>query len=236
MFENNQNNNKLNFSKSLISLNNSRNNKNSSFFSRKKSSVNNIKINSSQSLTNVFTSYISNRDQFFKVKDKKINIKKNNKKFHLKFSDFTTNDDSWIPFCITNRINTSKSKSQSVKDYWKEKEIKKQIKIEKIRKEKILKESKELRDRPKINPNSRKIAIKISNHSSINVFDRLFEIKKQFIFNERRFNTKTENNNKLGKNKIKEKNYQNYLRRNKNGLDINNKYKSLKQIENINKK
>ena len=237
LFENNQNN-KLNFSKSLISLNNSRNNKNSSFFSRKKSIANNLKINSSQSLTNVLTSYLSNRDQFFKVKNKKINFKKKNNDFLLKFSDYTSNDESLTPYCVTNRVNTSKSHSQSVKDYWKEKEIKKQIKIEKIKKERRLKESKELRDRPKINPNSRKIANKISNHSSLNVFDRLFELKKQFIFNERRFNTKTENNNKNGKitkNIIKEKNYQNYLMRNKNGFDINNKYRSLKQIENINK-
>ena len=234
MFGNNQNNNK-----SLISLNNSRNNKNSSFFSRKKSSVNNLKINSSQSLTNVLTSYLSNRDKFFKSKSKKINIKKKSNNFQIMYSDYTSNDESFSPYCITNRVNISKSHSQSVKDYWKEKEIKKQIKIEKIRKERRLKESKELRDRPKINPNSRKIANKISNYSSINVFDRLFELKRQFIFNERRFNTKTEKNNKvckITKNIIKEKNYQNYLRRNRNGLDINNKYKSLKQIENTNHK
>ena len=231
MFENNQNN-KLNFSKSLISLNNSRNNKNSSFFSRKKSSINNLKINSS--LTNKLTSYLSNRDYFYKVKNQKINIKKKKNNFHLKFSDYTSNDESLTPFYITNRANTSHS--QSIKDYWKEKEIKKQIKIEKIRKERRLKESEELRDRPKINPNSRKIANKINNHSSINVFDRLFELKKQFIFNERRFNTKIGNNNKVDKNIIKEKNYHIYLRRNKNGFDINNEYKSLKQIEKINKK
>jgi len=238
-FENNQNNNKLNFSKSLVSLNNSRNNKNSSFFSRKKSSTNNLKINSSQSLTNVLTSFLSNRDIFFKVKNTKMNIKKKSDNFNINFSEYIGNDESLTRFYITNRINTSKSHSQSIKDYWKEKEIKKQIKLEKIRKEKILKESKELRDRPKINPTSRKIVNKISNYSSINVFDRLFELKKQFIFNERRFNTKTENKNKVNKitkNIIKEKNYQNYLRRNKNDFDINNKYKSLKQIENINRK
>lgn len=239
MFENNQNNNnKLDLSKSLASLNNSRN-KNISFFSKKKSSANNIKINSSQSLTNVLTSYLSNRNKFSKAKIKKINSKKKSHNFQINFYDYTANDESLIPFCVTNRINTSKSHSQSVKDYWKEKEIKKQIKIEKIRKEKRLKESKEIRDRPKINPNSRRILNKISDYNSINVFDRLSELKKQFIFNGRRFNTKTEYNNKIRnitKNAIKENNYQNYLRRNKNGFDINNKYKSLKQIENINKK
>ena len=226
-----------NLSKSVNSLNDNKiSNKSKSFLSEKGSVSNNIRNNtkfSANSLTkNFLTNYIySDRDKFIK-KDNKTN-KKN--RIQMNFSESHTSE-SFIPLnSISNRYNTNKSYSKSVENYWKEKEIKKQIKIQKIRKEKNYKELCEIRDKPEIDKNSRKIANKLGYNSSLNVFERLSELaKNQLIFNERQLNKKIENYNyKL--NLYKEINYQNYINRNRAGLEDEENFKSLKQFENNNK-
>ena len=245
---NNNNNDNLNFSKSVNSYNDNKNNKIKSFLSKNGMNENNIKmrkikkkISMSYLYKNILSSYIcSDRD---KCKTKFNNINKKNKSKNIrlqmkKFSEVYNNEESTTPFqSVTNRNNQNKSHSHSIEDYWKEKELKKQIKIEKIRKEKIMKENREMRDKPKINENSRKIADKINYSSSINVFERLCELKKnQLIYNQKISNIKTENENSIGKIKVnKEKNFQNYNKRNKMEIETEYYFRSLKQFENGNK-
>ncbi len=216
--------------------------KSRSFLSDKCNTINNHKyhklgkkIFTSSCVKNFLTNYIySDRGKF--RKGYKNGIKKNKNRIQLYFSESRT-DESSIPFnSFSNRYNTNKSCSQSIKDYWKEREIKKQIKMEKIRKEKIYKDICEIKDKPEIDKNSRKIAEKLGcNNTNLSVFDRLSEFaRNQFIFNERKFNIKTENNNYKIR-LFKEKNYENFMERNKKGLESNENFKSFKQIENINK-
>ena len=233
----------LNLSKSVNSLNDNKiNNKSKSFLSEKESADNNAKfhkINKKFSAAhlckNFLTNYIySDRDKF-KNNYKKSSNKKN--RIQMNFSESHISE-SFIPLnSISNRYNTNKSYSQSVENYWKEKEIKKQIKIQKIRKEKNYKEICEIRDRPEIDENSRKIANKLGYSSSLNVFERLSELaRNQIIFNERRINKKKTGSNNYKLKLYKEINYQNYLKRNKTGLEEDKNFKSLKEIENNNNK
>ena len=247
---NNNNNDNLNFSKSVNSYNDNKNNKIKSFLSKNGMNDNNIKvrqvkkkISMSYLYKNILASYLCSDKGKYKKKFNYINKKNKNKNIRLQmkqFSDVYSNEESNTPFqSVTNRNNQNKSHSHSIEDYWKEKELKKQIKIEKIRKEKIMKENREMRDKPKINENSRKIADKINYNSSINVFDRLCELKKsQLICNQKILNIKNENENEnsIGKIKVnKEKNFQNYNKRNKMEIENECYFKSLKQFENGNK-
>ena len=226
-----------NLSKSVNSLNDNKiSNKSKSFLSEKGSACNNIRNNtkfSANNLTkNFLTNYIySDRDKFIK-KDNKTN---NKNRIQMNFSESHTSE-SFIPLnSISNRYNTNKSYSKSVENYWKEKEIKKQIKIQKIRKEKNYKEFCEIRDKPEIDKNSRKIANKLGYNSSLNVFERLSELaKNQLIFNERQLKKIENYNYKLKL--YKEINYKNYINRNRAGLDDEPNFKSLKQFENNNNK
>ena len=215
--------------------------KSKSFLSEKGSQDNNnikyLKINkksSSSYLTkNFLTNYIySDRDRFNK------NIKKmgklNKNRLRMNFSESHT-DENLIPWNSISKRYYNKSYSKSIEEYWRGKEIKKQIKMQKIRKENMYKEICEIREKPKIDENSRKIAEKLGYNSSLNVFDRLTNLaRNHLIFNERKLNLKSSNNDY----KIqlyKEINYQNYLNRSQKGLELDKNYKSLKQIENINK-
>ena len=225
----------LSLSKSVNSLNDYKSNSKSflsekvDFDINKKFTKINKKFSASLLAKNFLENYIYTDKNKYKNKNKK-----NKNRIQINFSESHT-DDSYYPFIsISNRYYTNKSNSQSIENYWKEKEIKKKIKMMEIRNEKIYKEISEIRDRPKINENSRKIADKLGYNSSLNVFERLSELSKnKIIFNERKINTKTGNNNfklKL----YKELNYQNYIERKKKGLKIEKDFKSLKQIENFN--
>jgi len=236
-------NDKLNFSKSLNSCNDIKNNKNKSYLLSKRIKDNNIKvhkvkkkISKSFLYKNILINYISSdRDQFRK---KFKNNKKNSIRLQMsKFSEIHNIDDSISQIhSYTQRNRQNKSYTQSMEDYWKEKEFKKQIKIERIRKEKILREKREMRDKPKINENSRKIAERISNNSSINVFDRLSGLKKsQLIYNEKISNLKNENSlSRITLNT--DKSFKNYINKSKIEIRNNNYFNSFKQIENNNKK
>lgn len=247
---NNNYNDNLNFSKSVNSYNDNKNNKIKSFLSKNGMNESNIKvrqvkkkISMSYLYKNILASYVCSDRNKFKNKFNNINKKNKSKNIRLqmkKFSDVYSNDESATPFqSVTNRNNQNKSHSHSIEDYWKEKELKRQIKIEKIRKEKIMKENREMRDKPKINENSRKIADRINYSSSINVFERLCELKKnQLVYNQKTTNMKNENENEnsIGKIKVnKEKNMQNYNKRNKMEIETEYYFRSLKQFENGNK-
>ena len=232
----------LNLSKSVNSLNDNKFNKNKNYFFHKGSSDYSIKprkmnkkFSSSFLSKNILTNYIySDRDKF-KNNQKSSNRKKNNQ-LQNNFSESHT-DESFIPFnSVSYRYNANKSISKSIEDYWKEKDMKKRIKIERLRKEKIYKESCELRDRPQIDSNSRKIAENIVCNSSLNVFDRLSELaKNNLYFNDKKSNIKTETNNHYKLKLYKQLNYENYFNRNKKNKDLEKKFKSFKQIENNNK-
>ena len=160
--------------------------------------------------------------------------KKNKKRIEINFTESHT-DDSLFPFIsISNRYFINKSNSQSIKDYWKEKEIKRELKMQEIRNKTLYKELSEMRDKPQINENSRKIADKLGYNSSSNVFERLSELaRNKLIFNERKINIKSENNYKIKT--YKELNYQNYIERNKKGLESEKDFKTIKQYETYNK-
>ena len=232
----------LNLSKSVNSLKDNKFNKNKNYFFHNGSSDYSIKprkmnkkFSSSFLSKNILKNYIySDRDKF-KNNQKSSNRKKNNL-LQNNFSESHT-DESIIPFnSVSYRYNANKSISKSIEDYWKEKDIKKRIKIERLRKEKIYKESCELRDRPQIDNNSRKIAENIVCNSSLNVFDRLSELaKNNLYFNDKNSNIKTEINNHYKLKLYKQLNYENYFNRNKKNKDLEKKFKSFKQIENNNK-
>ena len=244
---NNNNNGNLNFSKSVNSYNDNKNNKIKSFLTKNGMNDNNIKmrqvkkkISMSYLYKNILASYICSDRNKCKKKFNNINKKNKSKNIRLqmkKFSDVYSNDESTTPFqSVTHRNNQNKNRSQSIEDYWKEKELKKQIKIEKIRKEKIMKENQEIRDKPKINENSRKIADRINYSSSINVFERLCELKKSQLIYNQKISNKNESENNIGKIKVnKEKNIPNFNKRNKMETETEYYYRSLKQFENGNK-
>ena len=90
----------------------------------------------------------------------------------------------------------NKIHSITLNDYWKEKEIKKRIKLAKIKEEKTIKELGQLRDKPKINKNSKKIAEKLGSNSNSTVFERLSGSCNKILFNERKINLLTQTNKK----------------------------------------
>ena len=89
---------------------------------------------------------------------------------------------------IINKNNRNRKNPIILNDYWREKEIKNKIKLSKIKKEKIIKEFGQLRDKPKINKNSIKIVERLGANNTINVFDRLSKRNNIILFNERKIN------------------------------------------------
>ena len=236
-------NDKLNFSKRLNSNNDIKNNRKKSFLLPKRikdknNKVHKIKKEFSKSFLykNKLTNYMSSDGG--KIKKKVNNNNKHSIRLQIsKFSEIHNTDDSISQIHnYTQRNRQNKSNSQSIEDYWKEKELKKKIKIERIRKEKILKEKREMRDRPKINENSRKIAERITSNSSINVFDRLSGLKKsQLIYSEKISDLKIENS--LSRFSLNtERIIQNYNNKSKIQIGNDNYFNSFKQIEKNNKK
>ena len=96
-----------------------------------------------------------------------INIRNNNTHYNVS-NYFHSNNSS-----NTNRNVSSKNTTEL---YWKRKDKEKEAKLEQIRTERILKEEKELQDRPKINLNSKKLINK--KVKKIDVFDRLSDLNQ----------------------------------------------------------
>ena len=78
---------------------------------------------------------------------------------------------------MMNNFTQNNYEINSTELYWKKKDKEKEKKLEQIRTERILKEDKEMQDRPKINENSRKIINK-KGQKKIDVFDRLSDINQ----------------------------------------------------------
>ena len=78
---------------------------------------------------------------------------------------------------MTNNFTQNNYEINSTELYWKKKDKEKEKKLEQIRTERILKEDKEMQDRPKINENSRKIINK-KGQKKLDVFDRLSDINQ----------------------------------------------------------
>ena len=121
-------------------------------------------------------------------KDTDRNIKKN------LINSFTENSQCES---TTGKNPVNKINSISLNDYWKEKEIKKRIKLSKIKEEKTMKELGQLRDKPKINKKSIKIAERLGSNNNSTVFQRLSGSCNKILFNERKMNILTQTNKKL---------------------------------------
>ena len=134
---------------------------------------------------------------------------------------------------ITNKNNSHKLCSMILNEYWKEKEIKKQIKLSKLKEEKIKKELGQLRDKPKINKNSIRIVERLGSGSTISVFERLSESCHKVLFNGRKTSLFTKNNKNSNNNikafKITER--QKNTKRNNRNNRVNSNYKTLKELE-----
>jgi hypothetical protein len=147
-----------NLSKSQISSNCDKNNEIANNFFYKGNSDYTIKTKIKTKLSsflnrNILTKYLYSERNKFKNNNNN-STSKNNNQLQNNFSESHT-EDSFAPYnSISYRCNQNKSVTHSMEDYWKEKELKKRIKLDKLRKEKIYKENCELRDRPKIDENS----------------------------------------------------------------------------------
>ena len=126
---------------------------------------------------------------------------------------------------IINKNNRNRKNPIILNDYWREKEIKNKIKLSKIKKEKIIKEFGQLRDKPKINKNSIKIVERLGANNTINVFDRLSKRNNIILFNERKINkfSKSPSNQKQIVHHDNSKIY-----KKETGISLN--YKNYKQI------
>ena len=101
--------------------------------------------------------------------DKTYSIDKNENNKNINNNNITSTS-----YINNSSINISSGNSTEL--YWKRKEIEKEIKLEQIRTERLLKEEKELQDRPKINYNSKRIIDK--KIKNLDVFDRLSDINQ----------------------------------------------------------
>ena len=84
---------------------------------------------------------------------------------------------SYLHSNYSNNNNNNISSINSTELYWKRKEKEKEKKLEQIRTERILKEEKELQDRPKINQNSKKILDR-RGMKNVDVFNRLSDLSQ----------------------------------------------------------
>ena len=167
----------FNFNKSsLSSYTNRLNNTNKSFLSGKSSvdnqlTKNKYRASTSFNIQNFINQYIYNKDKNKFEKKNKNNFHK--KPINLQMNSLESPTDESCLCNYNNRSKRDKSNSSSIENYWKAKELKKMLlKMEKMRREQINKENAELRDRPKIDENSRKIAQKLGNNRSFNVFGK----------------------------------------------------------------
>ena len=208
--------NNFNFNKSENKLKENNNSKNKSYFP-KKFNNNNLYTNKNKKKFIIFpvSNYMTNP---------------NNKSFRNELFSNSMTENSIYNSMISKKTDNNKNQKHliTLNDHWVEKEIKKRMKIFKLIEEKTLKETSELRDKPKINRNSRKIAEKLGSNSSTSVFERLSESGNKILFNGRKMSilTKDKINNKNNKN------FQSVLntnRNNKKNVGIG-KFKTFKQI------
>ena len=106
--------------------------------------------------------------------------------------------------CYSNITNNNKHYSLTLNVYWVEKEIKRRIKMSKLLEEKNQKEIGQLREKPKINQNSRRIAERLGSNSSASVFQRLSESGNKILFNVRKKNLFSKNSKTFKKISISE--------------------------------
>ena len=208
--------NNFNFNKSENKLKENNNSKNKSYFP-KKFNNNNLYTNKNKKKFIIFpvSNYMTNP---------------NNKSFRNELFSNSMTENSIYNSMISKKTDNNKNQKHliTLNDHWVEKEIKKRMKIFKLIEEKTLKETSELRDKPKINRNSRKIAEKLGSNSSTSVFERLSESGNKILFNGRKMSilTKDKINNKNNKN------FQSVLntnRNNKKNVGIG-KFKTFKQF------
>ena len=170
---------------------------NHKFLSTKYSFCKNEKSNKNNELKIFFRNInITNSNRNSKNSKKKIQssplaksiISSSQGKFYSNYliSNFLTENSSSNN--IINKNNKNRKNPIILNDYWREKEIKNKIKLSKIKKEKIIKEFGQLRDKPKINKNSVKIVERLGANNTINVFDRLSKRNNIILFNERKIN------------------------------------------------
>ena len=105
--------------------------------------------------------------------------------------------------CCSNMTN-NKHNSLTLNVYWVEKETKRRIKMLKLLEEKNQKETGQLREKPKINQNSRRIAERLSSNSNTSVFERLSESTNKILFNVRKKNLFSKNSKTFKKLNITE--------------------------------
>ena len=98
-----------------------------------------------------------------------------NKTFSIVKNDNNINKNIYSASYIQSNNNTPSINSTEL--YWKRKEKEKEKKLEQIRTERILKEEKELQDRPKINQNSKRILSRREG-KNVDVFDRLSDLNQ----------------------------------------------------------
>ena len=148
-------------------------------------------------------------------------IKKYNSKIHKKnLISNTLTENSYNASVISKNSNKNNGKTITLNDYWIEKEIKKNIKIMRLFEEKKKKEASQLREKPKINRNSRIIAERLCSNNSINVFERLSESSNKILFNGRKSEIFSKSNNR---------NKKTYISKNTYGNEEN--FKTFKQLE-----
>ena len=105
--------------------------------------------------------------------------------------------------CCSNMTN-NKHNSLTLNVYWVEKETKRRIKMLRLLEEKNQKETGQLREKPKINKNSRRIAERLSSNSNTSVFERLSESTNKILFNVRKKNLFSKNSKTFKKLNITE--------------------------------
>ena len=175
-----------NNSTSRIKLND--NKKNISKLNTKNNYVCKTKRKKNKSSNNLFQSNkifspcdISKNTNYFNNKHcESYNLNGGNGNISIDKSDLNSNS-----FITNMTMNTNNNTYGSIENYWKHKDKIKQKKLELIRTERYLKESKELQDRPIINKNSNRIANKLISRENImseypppSVFDRLSDISR----------------------------------------------------------
>lgn len=207
--------NNLNFSKSENMLKDN-NTKNKSFFPKVNDNNNN----------NLYLNFTKNKYQMFPLSNYKNNPNSQNTRKELISKSFTENSQYTS---ITSKNNKNQIYSLTSNDYWIKKEIKNQIKKTKLIQEKRHKEFDELKDKPTINNNSRIIAEKLGSNSSTSVFERLSKSTNKILFNQRKINILTNTQRINNMNKTIES--YGVSKRNKKNLEINDNYKTFKQLE-----
>ena len=161
---------------------------NNKFGNSEEESLNSKKINNFNDYQNEKNRNQTTRKNLTPSKIKGIWVETNNINYNKTYSiDKDENNNNYNinnNIYNNNYINSNNSKSNksniyslnSTELYWKKKEKEKEKKLEQIRTERILKEEKELQDRPRINKKSKKIINK--KMKNIDVFDRLSDLNQ----------------------------------------------------------